>query len=67
MRVTEKDTEDRRFWFCQKRAEEFIHAALGKGFIEMMNDHEAKAVSDAVEALTKAKLIAARRERTEIG
>jgi hypothetical protein len=66
MKVTERDMEHPRFWALQDKARKAIHAALEPRFLETMNDHEAKAVADAIDALTKVALIQTRRQRAEI-
>jgi uncharacterized protein (DUF305 family) len=67
MKLTAKDMEHPRFWALNRIARKQIGDTLELRFLETMDDHEAKAVDDAVNALTKALLIQTVRQRAEIG
>ena len=63
MKITEKDMRDPLFWRMHGRAEKAVHATLPQVILDTANDREAKAIGDAIDALTKAMLIAWKAER----
>lgn len=57
MRLSAKDTDHPRFWEFNRIARKQVGDALTHRFLGAMDDHEAKAVDDAVNALTKVLLL----------
>jgi hypothetical protein len=66
MKITERDMEHPQFWALNRRARGFVEVAIEDRFSETMSDREAKAVDDAVLALTKVLLIQHKRTAAEI-
>ena len=57
MKLNAKDMDHPKFWTFNRIARKQVGEALTHDFLGRMNDHEAKAVDDAVSALTKVLLM----------
>lgn len=57
MKLNAKDMDHPTFWSINRVARKQVGDALSHDFLGKMNDHEAKAVDDAVNALTKVLLM----------
>lgn len=61
MKLSAKDMDSPNFWAMNRIARNQVGGAINHEFLGAMNDLEAKAVDDAVNALTKVLLMQAAR------